>query len=196
MDDQEKNDGYVPVEKVSFSFVFFLVSGASLLVTLWALWDDEYARRGYKVYQEEYFKEQFAISEASWKNVNADIEATEKQIKESLAQKENELDNSDAYEALVEEVRLKQVDVDDQKELKKFAGSMVDEAYYWYKKAMHEGANFDVQLATLHSMQAKVESYVPIIDGKVAILQEAENRGAVISAPAPEVFKWNLRHLD
>ena len=27
-------------------------------------------------------------------------------------------------------------------------------------------------------------------------LQEKENRGTVISAPAPEVFKWNLRHLD
>ena len=27
-------------------------------------------------------------------------------------------------------------------------------------------------------------------------LQERVNRGTVISAPAPEVFKWNLRHLD
>jgi len=163
-------------EHTSYSFLFFLISAVTLFVTLWAFWDDEYARRGYKVFQEEYFKEQFAISEASWKNVNADIGATEKQIKESLAQKENELDSSDAYEALVEEVRLKQVDVDDQKELKKFAGSMVDEAYYWYKKAMHEGANFDVQLKTLHSMQAKVESFVPIIAEKVVILEEAENR--------------------
>jgi len=27
-------------------------------------------------------------------------------------------------------------------------------------------------------------------------LQEMVNRGTVISAPAPEVFKWNLRVLD
>ena len=67
-------------------FSFFTVSAITLFVTLWAFWDDEYARRGYKVFQEEYFKEQFAISEASWKNVNADIGATEKQIKERFCQ--------------------------------------------------------------------------------------------------------------
>ena len=54
---------------------------------------------------------------------------------------------------LVEEVRLKQIALDETKEQKKFAGSHVDEAYYYYKKAMHEGENYDVQKATLHSFQ-------------------------------------------
>ncbi|MZG31243.1 MAG: c-type cytochrome [Nitrospinae bacterium] len=163
-------------EHTSYSFLFFLVSGLALFVTLWAFWDDEYARRGFKAYQEQYFKEQFAIAEGEWKAVNAEIAVTEKQIRENLAKKTGELEASDNYQQLVEEVRLKQIAVDEAKEQKKFAGSRVDEAYYYYKKAMHEGENYDVQKATLHSLQDKVEEYKPIIDERQKILEEAENR--------------------
>jgi len=78
-------------EHTSYSFLFFLVSGLALFVTLWAFWDDEYARRGFKAYQEQYFKEQFAIAEGEWKAVNAEIAVTEKQIRENLAKKTGEL---------------------------------------------------------------------------------------------------------
>ena len=148
-----------------------MVSGLTLFVTLWAFWDDEYTRRGYKVYQDQFFKEQYAVAEANWKKINTEIEETENQIRQSLAQSEGQLDALDSYEELVEEVRLKQVTVDEQEELKKFAGSNVDEAYYWYKKALHAGENFDVELASLHSKEDKVESYNPIIAKKLEILQ-------------------------
>ena len=163
-------------EHTSYSFLFFMVSGLTLFVTLWAFWDDEYTRRGYKVYQDQFFKEQYAVAEANWKKINTEIEENEKQIRQSLAQSESKLDALDSYEELVEEVRLKQVAVDEQKEMKKFAGSNVDEAYYWYKKALHEGQNFDVELASLRSRQDEVESYNPVIAEKQVILQEAENR--------------------
>ena len=80
MDNPEENDGYVPVEKVSFSFVFFLVSGATLLVTLWAFWDDEYSRRGFKAHQEEYFKAQYARAEGDWKKINDEISSRDPEI--------------------------------------------------------------------------------------------------------------------
>ncbi len=169
-------------EHTSYSFLFFLVSAAALFVTLWAFWDDEYARRGYKMYQDVFHKEQFAVAEAGWKKVNDEVKGTEKKIKENLAQTLDRLDSSESFEELVEEVRLKQVSVDEQKELQKFAGSMVDEAYYWYKKAMHEGENFDVELASLNSKQVKVELYNPIIAEKQLILEEAEGRLLKIKA--------------
>ncbi len=171
-------------EHISYSFLFFLVSAITLVVTLWAFWDDEYTRRGYKVYQEQFFKEQYAVAEASWKKVNAEIAAAEKRISQSLAQSTSELESRESYQDLVEEVRLKQVAVDEQKELQKFAGSVVDEAYYWYKKALHEGENFDVELATLRSKQGAVESYNPIIAEKFEVFQEAENRLLEVKATA------------
>lgn len=163
-------------ERTSYSFLFFLIAGTTLLVTLWAFWDDEYSRRGFKAYQEMFFKEQYAVAEDEWKQNNTKIKGTEKQINESLGKKINELEGNDSYVALVEEVRLKQIALDETKEQQKFAGSRVDEAYYYYKKAMHEGENYDVQKATLHSLEDEVESFNPIISEKKVILEEAENR--------------------
>lgn len=163
-------------EHTSYSFLFFLIAGVTLFVTLWAFWDDEYARRGFKTYQEQFFKEQFAIAEGEWKAINTEIAGAEKQLSTNLSEKVDQLSGDDNYLALVEEVRLKQISLDESKEKKKFAGSHVDEAYYYYKKAMHEGENYDVQKATLHSFQEEVESYSPIILEKQKILDEAENR--------------------
>ena len=163
-------------EHTSYSFLFFLISGVTLLVTLWAFWDDEYARRGFKTYQNQYFKEQFNVAETEWKENNSQIKDKVKQINDSLGNKIDELSDNDSYLSLVEEVRLKQISLSESKEKKKFAGSHVDEAYYYYKKAMHEGENYDVQKATLNSYQEEVESYNPIILEKQKILDEAENR--------------------
>jgi hypothetical protein len=153
-------------EHTSYSFLFFLIAGTTLIVTLWAFWDDEYSRRGFKAFQETFFKEQYAVAEAEWKKNNTEIEGTVKQINESLEKKINELKGTDSYVELVEEVRLKQIALDETKEKQKFAGSRVDEAYYYYKKAMHEGENYDVQKATLHSLEDEVESFNPTIDEK------------------------------
>ena len=57
------------------------------------------------------------------------------------------MDNSDEYQILLDEVLEAEIELAEVNELKKFAGSKLDEAYYFYKKAMHEGENFDVQKA-------------------------------------------------
>mgnify|MGYP003316966396 CR=1 FL=1 len=93
-----------------------------------------------------------------------------------LEENEKKLGGNDSYIDLVEEVRLKQIALDEQKEQKKFAGSRVDEAYYYYKKAMHEGENYDVEKATLHSLEDAVNDFDPVIAEKQKILEEAENR--------------------
>ncbi len=155
--------------------MFFLVSGATLLVTLWAFWDDEYARRGYKKYQEEYFKVQYARSEAKWKEINEEIASKEQEIKNALDQEQGRLEDSKEYQDLVEKVRLAQVAYDEVKEEKKFTGSRLDEAYYYYKKAMHEGQNFDVQIAKVKQLEEEQKSWDPVIAEKKEILDAAES---------------------
>ena len=92
-------------EHTSYSFLFFLIAGTTLLVTIWAFWDDEYSRRGYKFYQETFFKEQYARAETEWKNNDKEIKNAEQEISKSLTEKENELGDDDSYLALVDEVR-------------------------------------------------------------------------------------------
>lgn len=176
MDNQENNNDYVPVERVSYSFLFFLISGASLLVTLWAFWDDEYSRRGYKQYQEEYFKVQYARAEEEWKAIDKDVSAKEQQIRENLQQEQGKLEESKEYQNLLEEVRRTQIALDEEKERKKFTGSRLDEAYYYYKKAQHEGENFDVQLAKYNELEKEFKSFDPKVAEKQKIFGEAESR--------------------
>lgn len=175
MDNPEKNNDYVPAEKVSFSFVFFLVSGATLLVTLWAFWDDEYSRRGYKEYQEEYFKAQYAKAEKDWKKIDKNISSKEQQIKEELNQEEGKLEESKEYQDLVDKVRLAEVALDEIKTDKKFTGSRLDEAYYYYKKALHEGQNFDVQLAKFKSLEKEFKDWDPKVAEKQKVYNNAES---------------------
>lgn len=169
MDNPEENNDYVPVEKVSFSFVFFLVSGATLLVTLWAFWDDEFSRRGFKAHQEEYFKAQYARAEGDWKKTDDEISSKVQQINESLDQEQGKLEESDEYQELVDKLLVAEVALGEIKEEKKFTGSRLDEAYYYYKKALHGGQNFDVQIARFESLGKEFKDWDP----KVAVKQKA-----------------------
>ena len=175
MDNPEENSDYVPVEKVSFSFVFFMVSGAMLLVTLWAFWDDEYSRRGFKAHQEEYFKAQYARAEEEWKKIDNEISSTEQQIRESLNQEQGKLEESREYQALVDKLLVAEVALGEIEENKKFTGSRLDEAYYYYKKALHEGQNFDVQIAKFESLGKEFKGWDPKVVEKQKVFDNAES---------------------
>jgi len=189
LEQEEKRGDYVPVEEVSFSFVFFLVSSAALLVTLWAFWDDEYARRGYKEYQDIFFKTEYARAEESWKKVNAEIESKEKEITTSLAQEEGRLEDSKEFQKLVHEAREEEIRLDEIKEHKKFAGSRLDEAYYFYKKAQHEGQNFDVELAHMKAIEQEIQDIIPQIDAQQKIFNEANDRLLAFKAQQMQMQK-------
>ena len=162
-------------ETTSYSFLYFLVAGATLFVTLWAFWDDEYTRRGYKEFQDVFYKEQYARAETEYKDVSGKIQAKEQEILTAIASEEKKLDNSD-YEDLVDAARDAQFNLADAIEEQKFAKSRLDEYYYYYKKAMHEGKNFEVQLAQVHDTEKEIEQYNPVIAELRAKRDEAEEK--------------------
>ena len=81
-------------ETTSYSFLYFLVAGATLFVTLWAFWDDEYTRRGYKEFQDVYFKEQFARAETEYKTVTDKIHGKEQEIVSAIVTEEQKLNSN------------------------------------------------------------------------------------------------------
>ena len=103
-EESENEDKPFVDEETSYSFLFFATSGALLFVTLWSFWDDEYSRRGYKQYQNEYFKSQYARAEDKWKAADKNIASKEQELKNSLAQVDSELDDSEEYQILLDEV--------------------------------------------------------------------------------------------
>lgn len=163
-------------ETTSYSFLYFLVAGATLFVTLWAFWDDEYTRRGYKEFQDVYFKEQYARAETEYKAVTEKIQAKEQEILAAIAKEEEKLDNNKEYEKLADAAWEAQIKLDDMIEEQKFSKSRLDEYYYYYKKAMHEGKNFEVQLAKVHDTEKEIEHFDPIIADLQAKRDEAEEK--------------------
>ena len=161
--EQKTDSDYIPVEDVSFSFIFFVLSGITLLVTLWAFWDDEFSRRGYKAFQGEYFKTEYARAETEWKQINTDIADNENQLKTNLRNETGRLENSDEFQRLVDIARVKEINLFEILEDKKFAGSHLDEAFYYYKKAMHKGDSYDVQLAKVKKIEVQIKDFSPLI---------------------------------
>jgi len=117
-EESENEDKPFVDEETSYSFLFFATSGALLFVTLWSFWDDEYSRRGYKQYQNEYFKSQYARAEDNWKAVDKNIASKEQELKNTLAQVDRQLDDSDEYQILLDEVLEAEIKLGEVKELK------------------------------------------------------------------------------
>jgi len=163
-------------ETTSYSFFYFLTAGAMLFVTLWAFWDDEYTRRGYKEFQDVYFKEQFARAETEYKNLSEKIRAKEQEIVAAIASEEQKLDANSEYEQLADAAWEAQIRLDDATEEQKFAKSRLDEYYYYYKKAMHEGKNFEVQLAKVRDTEKEIDEFNPILAELKRKRDEAEEQ--------------------
>ena len=114
-------------ETTSYSFLYFLVAGATLFVTLWAFWDDEYTRRGYKEFQDVFNKGQYARAEAEYKSINESIQAKEQEITAAIASEEAKLSDSDEYGELADAAWEAQNRLDEVTGDQKFARSRLDE---------------------------------------------------------------------
>ncbi len=161
-------------EHTSYSFFFFLCSGAMLFVTLWAFWDDEYSRRGFKDFQEMFFTEQHARAVEDYKKVNDEIAGEEARLNQEIEAEEEKLGSSSEYQDLVDTAFDAQAAYDDALVGLKFEKSRLDEYYYYYKKAEHEGKNFEVALAKVHDTEKKIVEWDPIIKEKEGLRNKAE----------------------
>lgn len=151
-------------ERTSYSFLFFLLSGAMLFVTLWAFWDDEYIRRGYKEFQDIYNETQYERTRVEYMEVTEKIQGRTEELREAIAREEQKLENDEEYQQLADAAWNAQVKLDDAKENLKFTKSRLDEYYYYYKKAQHEGKNYEVELNRVEETKKRIAESEPIVE--------------------------------
>ncbi len=77
---------------------------------------------------------------------------------------------------MADQVLEAKIHLDEEIEQKKFAGSRLDEAYYYFKKAQHEGENFTVQKTKWQNIQKEIDAYGPKIAKLQAKYDELEGR--------------------
>ncbi|MBI5427949.1 MAG: c-type cytochrome [Nitrospinae bacterium] len=152
------------------------MSGALLLVTLWSFWDDEFSRRGYKAFQTTFFKTEYGRAQEEWKKVDESVHVKVKEIRDSLHAESGKLEHSKEYQDLLESARVAKIHLGEGEEKRKFATSRLDEAYYYYKKAMHEGKNYDVELEKVHTIQEEIKQFDVHVAGLARKSSEADDR--------------------
>src|SRR5262249_1495551 len=129
-------------EQISYNWLFFLLAGAFGAVTLWAVYDEAYTRREWKSYQEEFFKIERKLASDAFIDVDKKMKANPEfqklnaekaAIEQRRKQRASEISKAQGDE---EEAKFK---FNDAQQRFTFTKSILDEQYYFYTLAKHDG---------------------------------------------------------
>src|SRR3990172_8431774 len=148
---------FVPDEKRSLRGIFFISSMVLVGTTVWALWDESVSRRPWIRYQTafkqlEYQTVQRELEEASARLNQPEVQTRLEKLREELRWAEEARRGPD-YQAAVKEVEGRKAAYDAINQELRFTRSELDEAYYWYDKAKHEGKDATAQLAEVNRLK-------------------------------------------
>ena len=141
----------------SFSFFWFLLAGSLMILTAWFVYDEAIGRRTWK----EYAK---AWTELEAKRIEAEIAKANKAIDpKKLKQIDMELEkaqavlNSEEFARLQEELNQKQIALDKANQNLQFAKADLDENFYVWKHAQHEGQDFSAQKKKYEELEKEIK---------------------------------------
>ncbi len=146
----------VPIEKRNYGKVYLVLSGLLFLGTMWSVLDEVTTRRPWKEFQEEYYN----LSQQKWEGRLRDAEANFdsaafKEVDAQLKEADANL-NSPEVVQMIRTVRdLDEALVDVTRDYT-FAKSRGDEAYYFWKKSLHEGDEDKSYEKELRDKEAKM----------------------------------------
>lgn len=129
----------VPIESRDYSKLYFILSALLFIGTMWSVVDEVTTRRPWKEFQQEYFK----LSEQKWSErlsqAMAEFDtAAYHTLRQDSLQAEAKM-QSPEYQSLQQEVAKIDNELLDANRDFTFAKSLSDEAYYFWKKSIHEG---------------------------------------------------------
>jgi mono/diheme cytochrome c family protein len=193
-----------PIESRNYSKYYILFSGLLFLGTMWAVVDEVSARRPWKEYQKQYndslaarieerLGEEIAyLDSLSLEEADAEVQAARDSMRGPVY-----TDLMTRYNDTLERL------IDANREFQ-FAKSRGDEAYYFYKKSLHEGSENLSEKRRLEENEAEMSRYQVNITGLESVrdslgkmintyklqLRTAQNRRNDILKP---VEKWQTK---
>lgn len=163
MNNQNDNSLLPPVEEKSLRIVFFVSASILFITTLWAVLDETFTRRPWKVYQADFYQMKIERLEAEFEKENADFEDkygdeyTEVQDSLNAARARR---NSPSYGQLKEQYNKINDEVKETTQNSRFEKSGLDELYYLLREAI------------LHNEQDDIVSVEKEIESSEAIYKE------------------------
>ncbi len=171
---------FVPDEKRSLRMIFFVSSMILVGTTVWALWDESVSRRPWLQYQVdfkqlEYEKVQKGLEQARARLQEPSVQAKLDKLREELRWAE-EVKKGPDYGAAVNEVAQQKAAYRDINQELRFTRSELDEAFYWFDKARHEGGDSSAEEAEVRRLQERERELEPKVDAAKQSLDEAKAR--------------------
>ncbi len=132
-----------PAERTSLRFWFFFSSMVLLGATAWAIWDEAKVRRPWKEYQREFNRLEYErvlgeYEKAREQFQSPEIQQTLRRLQEALIQAEGRLQGPE-YQKAQRDLEVLKKQLADVSQRWQFTKSELEEAYYWYEKALAEG---------------------------------------------------------
>jgi mono/diheme cytochrome c family protein len=158
-----------PVEQRPYGGIYLVLSGLLFIATMWAVVDEVSTRRPWKQYQEEYL----GLSRAGWsRKLDEERAAVDSSALAALRARRDSLQASMKSPGAVE--AAEKVDRIDHELLNAarvvtFTRSKGDEAYYFWKKSIHEGEESASYRDKAEKFTAELRAASHVVDSLTAI---------------------------
>lgn len=129
----------VPIENRNYSIYYLVLSGLLFLGTMWAVVDEVSTRRPWKDHQREYRSLAAAAVTERIHQAYADLDSTTLLDLDAQIQAAKDSMGGPVYRGVMVQYNATLEDLIDETREYQFAKSRGDEAYYFYKKSVHEG---------------------------------------------------------
>ena len=129
----------IPIEQRNYGTYYAVFAGLLFVGTLWAVVDEVVTRRPWKEEQREYQHLAAQRYRDQLKQANADFDSSSYMEQTALLQAARDSMNSPRYLSLMKQYDDVLEQLNDATRDFQFAKSRDDEAYYFYKRSLHEG---------------------------------------------------------
>lgn len=154
-----------PIESRNYSVYYIVFSGLLFLGTMWAVVDEVSTRRPWKEEQRKYFALAHKMIQERIDQAAADIDSSALAEAGAKVQAARDSMNGQTYVSLMSAYNKALQHLTDETREYQFAKSRGDEAYYFYKKSVHEGNENLKQKAKLEEDEAVMARHQEVIMG-------------------------------
>jgi mono/diheme cytochrome c family protein len=167
-----------PIETRNYGRIYLILSALLFLGTVWAVVDEISTRRPWKEYEDQYF----TLSQQKWQAKLQEAQgafdsATYNQLNGQLKEAEAKLNSPDVQKFQKEINDIDEALLDVNRDYT-FAKSRGDEAYYFWKKSIHEGRedkNYKSKLDDLLQKMATTNTKIEELNARHDSLQKIVN---------------------
>jgi mono/diheme cytochrome c family protein len=159
-----KQRAHIPIEQRNYSTYYVILSGLLFLGTMWAVVDEIATRRPWKHYQKEFYALADSLLQQRIEQAASAIDSFALAEAKAHLQAAQDSMHGERYKAVMQEYeRTTEKLIEETREFQ-FAKSRSDEAYYFYKKSVHEGKEDLGQKKKLEENEAQMAQHQKVMD--------------------------------